>query len=78
MLRKRRGIETLSFLLDLAPAWETTGIFSEHFIRSRLKDFPLWPKDEFARPLYNYISDLWKKKHVILGKNNEELTKKNS
>ncbi|MBM4140451.1 MAG: hypothetical protein FJ242_03005, partial [Nitrospira sp.] len=76
MPRKRRGIETLSFLLDLAPAWETNGIFSEHFIRSRLKDFQLWPTDEFARPLYDYISELWGKKYLGLAKGDEEITKR--
>ncbi len=76
MPKKRHSIENLSLLPDSTPAWETNGIFSEHFIQSRLKDSSLWPKDEFAKPLYDYISDLWKKKHVILGKNNEELTKK--
>jgi len=76
MPRKRHSIENLSLLPDYTPAWETNGIFSEHFIRSRLKDFNLWPADEFAKPLYDYISDLWKKKHITLGRGNEELTKR--
>ncbi len=69
-------MENLSLLPDPIPSWETNGIFSEHFIRSRLKNSPLWPKDEFAKPLHDYISDLWKKKHITLGKANEELTKR--
>lgn len=69
-------MENLSLLPDPIPSWETNGIFSEHFICSRLKNSSLWPKDEFAKSLYDYISDLWKKKHITLGKANEELTKR--
>ncbi len=73
---KRHSIENLSLLPDFTPAWETNGIFSEHFIRSRLKEFPLWPTDEFARPLYGYLSGLWKKKYLGLAKADEEITKR--
>jgi len=77
MPKRRHGIEeNLSLLPDLIPAWETNGIFSEHFIRSRLKDFPLWPTDEFAKPLYEYISELWKKKYLGLARADEEITKR--
>ena len=76
MPRKRYSIENLSLLPDYTPAWETNGIFSEHFIRSRLKDFPLYPTDEFAKPLYDYLSELWKKKYLGLAKADEEITKR--
>src|SRR4030065_2296064 len=74
----RRGYnkENLSLLPDFTPAWETNGIFSEHFIRSRLKESSLYPKDEFAKPLYDYISDLWKKKYIGLARGDEEITKR--
>lgn len=76
MPKRRQNIEHPSLLPDPIAAWETNGIFSEHFIRSRLKDFPsLWPKDEFARPLYDYLSELWKKRYIGLTKG-EEVTKK--
>lgn len=76
MPRKRHSIENLFLLPDPIPAWETNGIFSEHFIRSRLKDFPLWPTDEFVKPLYDYISELWGKKYLGLAKGDEEITKR--
>lgn len=72
----KNNIDHPSLLPDITPAWKTNGIFSEHFIRSRLKDVPQWPTDEFARPIYKYISELWSKKHITLGKGNEELTKR--
>lgn len=77
MPKRRQNIEHPSLLPDPIAAWETNGIFSEHFIRSRLKDFPsLWPKDEYARPLYDYISNLWNKKYLGLAKGDEEITKR--
>ncbi|MDP3048258.1 MAG: N-6 DNA methylase [Thermodesulfovibrionales bacterium] len=77
MPKKKHGADNLPLLPDIIPSWETNGIFSDHFIRSRLKEVPLYPADdEYAKPLFDYIKELWEKKHIILGKNNEELTKR--
>lgn len=69
-------MQSLSLLPEPSPSWETNGIFSEHFIRSRLKDFTLWPSDEFAKPLYEYASGLWRKRYIGLAKGDEEITKR--
>ncbi len=57
-------------------SWETNGIFSDHFIRSQLKYSALWPSDEYTRPLYNYVSELWKTKYLGLTKGDEEIMKR--
>jgi hypothetical protein len=77
-MRKRRSIaEQPSLLPEIMSPWETNGIFSEHFIRSRLKEFSaIWPKDEFARPLYDHIFALWNKKYLGLARGDEEITKR--
>src|SRR4030043_208451 len=47
MPKRRFTAEQPSLLPEIVSAWETNGIFSEHFIRSRLKEFSaIWPKDE--------------------------------
>lgn len=76
MPRKKRNINNLSLLPEPIPSWETNGIFSEHFIRSRLKEFHLWPDDKFVKPFYEYASELWKKKYIGLARGNEEVTKR--
>jgi len=77
MPKRRDTPEQPSLLPEIISTWETNGIFSEHFIRSRLKDFSdIWPKDEFARPLYDYIFALWNKKYLGLAKGDEEITKR--
>jgi len=77
MPKRRFTAEQPSLLPEIVSAWETNGIFSEHFIRSRLKEFSaIWPKDEFAKPLYEYISTLWNKKYLGLARGDEEITKR--
>lgn len=86
MPKKTRYVEDLPLFPKLPPAqditdipasWETNGIFSDHFIRTRLKDIKeLWPEEEFAKSLYDDISARWKKKYLGLAKGNEEVTKR--
>jgi len=57
------------------PPWETHGIFSDHFVRSRLNEVASWPKqDEKIKPFYEYLLDLWHRRHVGFEKANEETT----
>lgn len=57
--------------------WETHGIFSDHFIRTRVKEVDTWPKDEAElRPTYEFLLDLWHRRHVGLEKGNEETTRR--
>jgi hypothetical protein len=56
--------------------WETKGIFSEHYLQSRLKDSPYWPTDDYARPIFEFASEIWRKRHIGLAKGNEETTRR--
>ncbi len=73
--RKTQQNESLFPNLENDRRWETRGIFSEHYLRNRLTQSHLWPKDDFARPIYDFIMDLWKRRFVGLAKGNEELTR---
>lgn len=54
--------------------WETKGVFSDHYMRSRLKDSDLWPDREVVKPLWGFSKNLWEKKQIGLAKGNEALT----
>ena len=54
--------------------WETKGIFSDHYMRSRLKDSDLWPNREVLKPLWEFSKNLCEKKRIGLAKGNEALT----
>lgn len=61
---------------ELSRAWETRGIFSEHYIRTRLPLSEYWPRGEETETIYREFSDLWKKRYIGLGKGNEETTRR--
>jgi len=54
--------------------WETNGIFSDHYLRTRLKDSVLWPKEESIIEVWLFCKELWENKYVGLAKGNEQLT----
>lgn len=74
MKSKRLTVQTDSLFPELESGrrWETRGIFSEHYLRSRLTQSHLWPKDDVARSMYDFASELWRKRHVGLVKDTEE------
>src|SRR6266568_5630643 len=57
-------------------AWESRGIFSDHFIRTRLSEVPTWPKSlEGAAHLHNDLQELWSRRYRGL-EQNEETTRR--
>lgn len=54
--------------------WETKGLFSDHYLRSRLKESDLWPDREEVKPFWEYCKNLWEKKRIGLGRGKEALT----
>lgn len=78
MKTKRATVQTETLFPELQNErrWETKGIFSEHYLRSRLTQSHLWPNDDVARSLYDFGSDLWRKRYVGLAKGPEETTRR--
>ena len=76
MPRSRRSQEeTPSLFPVFRPPWETRGIFSDHFLKSRLDKVESWPTDDAkTRPLYDSLLELWQRRHVGLEKGNEDTT----
>lgn len=68
--------ESLFSSLENDRRWETNGIFSEHYLQTRLRDSHYWPNDDYARAIYDSVSELWKNRYVGLAKGNEETTRR--
>ncbi|MBC8400719.1 MAG: N-6 DNA methylase [Candidatus Marinimicrobia bacterium] len=54
--------------------WETKCIFSDHYLKTRLKDSILWPQDENVGQIWQFCKDLWDRRYIGLAKGNEALT----
>ena len=61
-------------ITEFQSLWETKGIFSDHYLRTRLKESAIWPKEESVKPIWLFCKELWEKKHFGLAKGNEPLT----
>jgi hypothetical protein len=55
--------------------WETAGLFSEHYLRSRLSANDWWPSDEDARPVWEFCRDLYNRRYIACARNNEAFTR---
>ena len=55
--------------------WETRGIFSEHYIQTKLRQSDLWPHENEVTPVMQLCSQLWNRLSVTLGKKNEAFTR---
>ncbi len=80
-MRKRspkivEGQEQLFAFDEGRRSWETRGIFSEHYLQTRLRNSSYWSKDDYTRPIFDFISELWKKRYLGLAKGNEETTRR--
>lgn len=62
-------------ITEFQTPWETKGIFSDHYLKTRLKDSVIWPKEENVVPIWKYCKDLWERKFIGLAKGNEALTR---
>ncbi|MBI4722726.1 MAG: hypothetical protein HY769_07005 [Candidatus Stahlbacteria bacterium] len=73
---KQNPAQSVLFTETQQKIWETKGIFSDRYIRTKLKDDKLYPNEERVKLLWEFCSNLWNKLHIALGKGNEELTKR--
>ena len=77
MTKKQKRITNLSqaqLFPESQNEWETKGIFSEHYIRTKLKTSSLWMEEEQVKPLWEFCKNLWDKLHITLGRSDEEFT----
>jgi len=78
MKRKHRKHSIKQVELPLKEAkllFETKGIFSDHYIRTKLQTSNIWPNENEIKPFYEFCLNLWNKLHITLARSNEELTR---
>lgn len=62
-------------LPEVRKAWQTIGLFSDHYLKARISQNTWWPKDDEVRPLWEFCRDLYNKRYVACAKNNEAFTR---
>jgi len=73
--RRKNAEETPSLFPQFRTPWETRGLFSDHFLKTRLHEVSSWPKDDNPiRPIYDFLLDLWHRRHIGFERGNEETT----
>lgn len=55
--------------------WQTEGLFSEHYLKSRVQGNDWWPSDDAVRPIWQYCVDLFNRRYVPCAQNNEAFTR---
>ena len=59
---------------ELHNLWETKGIFSDHYIRTKLKTSKLWPEEAEVKPIWEFCAELWERRKIGLTKGSEDYT----
>jgi type I restriction-modification system DNA methylase subunit len=63
-------------LLEMPEArklWQTEGLFSDHYLRTRLRLNEWWPSDAAASPIWEFCKALYEKRAFALGKYGNEM-----
>lgn len=76
---KRRGRIPLDHpeleLPEVRKLWQTEGLFSEHYLKSRIQSNDWWPSDDAVHPLWQFCVDLFNRRYVPCAQNNEAFTR---
>jgi len=60
-------------LPEVRELWETEGLFSDHYLRTRLDQNDWWPTNDYARPLWQFCKDLYARRAFGLQKYGNEM-----
>jgi len=58
---------------EVRKLWQTEGLFSDHYLKARLKLNDWWPADDAARPIWEFCKALYEKRAFALGKYDNEM-----
>ena len=76
---KRRGKTPLDNpeleLPEIRKLWQTEGLFSEHYLKSRIQSNDWWPSDDGIRPFWQFCVELFNRRYVPCAQNNEAFTR---
>lgn len=62
-------------LPEVRKLWQTEGLFSEHYLKSRIQNNDWWPSDDAVRPLWQFCVELFNRRYVPCAQNNEAFTR---
>jgi len=75
-VKKHNINQTDLALPDIENLWENRGVFSEHYISTRLNKSSFWPQnDEEINSIWVFCRDLWNKRFPGLAKGSEAVTR---
>lgn len=74
-MKTSRVKQTKLPLEETKALFETKGIFSDHYIKTKLKTSNIWPDENAIKPFYDFCVDLWQKRFITYAKADEEYTR---
>src|SRR5436190_23146054 len=74
MPRARPGLDHPELELpEVRDLWETEGLFSDHYLKARIRSNSWWPTDEEAHPLWEFCKALYDKRAFALQRFDNEM-----
>ena len=58
---------------EVRKLWQTEGLFSDHYLRARLKHNEWWPTDAAAQPIWQFCKELYEKRAFALCRFDNEI-----
>lgn len=58
---------------EVRKLWQTEGLFSDHYLKARLKHNDWWPSDAEAQPTFQFCKDLYEKRAFALRRYDNEM-----
>jgi len=55
--------------------WQTEGLFSDHYLKTKSARNTWWPNDSEAEPIWHFCKELYEKRYVACARNNEQFTR---
>src|SRR5439155_20769417 len=60
-------------LPEVRKLWQTEGLFSDHYLKARIRSNSWWPTDEETRPLWEFCTALYDKRAFALQRFDNEM-----
>ncbi len=51
-------------LPEVRKLWQTEGLFSDHYLKARLRQNAWWPGDTAAEPTWRFCKELYEKRYI--------------
>ena len=62
-------------LPEVRKLWQTGDLFSDHYLKARVRHNAWWPGDAEAKPIWEFCKALYDKRYLACAKNNEMFTR---